>query len=533
MDYAGGATAQPLSAADLRAQTMPLVDAAATESFRMKLMSYLLSDRATPAERAELVPLLSKQRPENLDAQLLVYQASVAATQLKPVYEKYFAELSSVALGHVLGALADKQPDAASPTAEPGKNPDGGWGGITPEGSGVGGGAPGLTTESAGGGSSSVSLGPGAMGGPAGYGPSGLPGSFDTDAARAQLDNPAVIYPVAKKLWDAAVARTVADRAQKVASLDAQSTTLALARTMPVDPVRAAMYKLLSAHFKDGPGGLLGEGGAGGMVGGMVGGAVELGGGFQLGGAAGAPGAVEAPKVFCDPGLLVVIKSLPQPREEKPKRSSAARRASPSALQIGGDEPPAAIGGTETEPAGPPEQWLKTSESLLVQLCQQCRAAATAPTEDAKAADKMPIRAHTRAKVVARYDLTCPADAAGKLGEFKLDPIDIHYVRIEEENQYSRLEKHYRRLGKPRQRPFGPNGVRFDSLRDSKTPGYKLSTDVLITRSGGGAGLLGDPGAAGRGRQKEPVEAMVVEILTIEMKDPTGAKPAPPAESAK
>jgi len=516
--YVSTSPGQLMSAMDLRAQALPLVDALATEAFRVKLAEHLLSDKATRKQREELVPLLEKQRTENLAAQLLVYRAAVPSPELKANFEKYFAEMSSVAMGHLLGALADREQASPSPSAEPSGSPGDGWGPSSTGGVGAGsGGTPqpsGPVGVSGGGGS----IGVGGLSGPTSPGLLGPEGELGADALKAKLDDPKVIYPVAKKLWDATTAEMVSQRTQEVASLDQESTTLALARTMPVDQVRAALFKLFNANLKNGPGLMLDAGASGG-------GLSPMGGGLTFGTSAGMSGDGAAPTAFFDPGLLVVIKSLPLPREEKSKRAGASKRGSQPQLSAAGGAVLSGAGAAtpEAEPTTPPDQWRKLSENVMVLLCRQCQAAAKSqPEEDPKTADKPPIRLHsTRANVTTRYTLKWPEDAAVKLGDFKLDPVKVHYVRIEEENQFSRLEKFYRRQGRPKQRAFGQGGARFDCLKDSKTPGHKLSTDVIITGAGGAALTPRERG------QKEPVQAMVVEILTIEMKDPTGAAAEP------
>ena len=124
-----------------------------------------------------------------------------------------------------------------------------------------------------------------------------------------------------------------------------------------------------------------------------------------------------------------------------------------------------------------------------------------------------------------------PDEAVAKLGEVAVDPIEIHYTRIDDTTQFSRLTKYYQRAAKTKPRTVGQSDAWFDTVADSETPGRMLSCDVLITRPQGAA-----PAAPGmvRGRRVEPEEPLVVHILTIEMNDPTGGKAkAEPAPSEK
>ncbi|HBO44692.1 MAG TPA: hypothetical protein DD670_12320 [Planctomycetaceae bacterium] len=165
---------------------------------------------------------------------------------------------------------------------------------------------------------------------------------------------------------------------------------------------------------------------------------------------------------------------------------------------------------------------MDASENLLKLLCQQCeRAAEGQKAAGEKPSEKMPVKPHPKANITARFDMKWPEDTAAKLGEMTIDPIEVHYVRIDDTTQFSRLTKYYQRAAKTKPRTIGQNEAWFDSVADSETPGRTLSCDVLVTRPQGAA-----PAAPGmvRGRRVEPEEALVVHILTIEMNDPRGDK---------
>jgi len=552
MGGGGNSGSGPLmSAEDLHGYAMRLVDLLASESFRVKLTRYLLSTKATPKQQEQLGPMLQQPRPENVASQLLIYQASVEAPQLKVKLEEYFTQISSVALGHVLGILADKEPEPPSPDTRSSKTRSG-WEAVGSKKTGKGGGGisarspQGLHGSSSGGelslgegGPAGLSIG-GGLGGRHSMGSSRHKGQLDVEAPEVELDDPKVIYPLAKKLWDSKTVDNVLARVQKIESLEPQSATLGLARTMPLDQVRAGVYQLLRSRFEDGPNPLVGgdESGGGRSGGHRSGGRESVGGGYGLGGggislegSGGRAGGEDgSTNTFWDPGFLVVVKMLP--REDKPRRSAGRSRTTRSQPPRGAlSMEHEGMEEAETPTTTPAEQWLKASENLLVQLCQQCSKAAEAQPGDLTASGKIPVKPHRGAEIVARYDLKWPDDVATKLGDFKLDPIEVHYVRIEETAQFSRLVKYYRRAVRTRDRTVGQNDAWLDSVRDSATPGCKRSCDVLITRTGGG----GAPGGSGatRTRQKEPSEPLVVQILTIEMKDPTGGQPASTSKSAK
>lgn len=501
----GGNTGVPLSAEDLQAKAKELVNVLASESFRVKLAEHLLGGKATVKQREDLVPMLSTPHPDNVAAQLLIYQAPVPAKKLKNDFEKYFAEISSVALGHVLRAVADKESEPEE-TETPGipagesKESDGGWGGIKAGGDGLDEGG--------------IPLGP--SGGSIGLGP-GDP--LSEGQRKVNLDNPKVIYPLAKKLWNAKTAQAVIVRGDTSPASEAANHSFLLARTMPVDSVRAALFRLLSARFKEGPGQIFGNAGS---EGGLPSSGIGLMGSPYAGDPLGASDG-QTPKAFLDPGMLIVVKSLPLP-VEKPPRSTTPKRGSSPQAQPSGAEALGVSGGNGVEPKTPEEQWLEASKNLVLALCQQCRAAAKTPTEeDSKIMSKSPIRIPRGAKPIVCYYLKWPDDASEKLGDFKLDPIEIYYTRIEEEAQYSRVEKYYRgKLGRPQQHVIGDKVAWIETLKEGSTPGTRLSRDVLITRSQSFA-PLGDDLGTPRGRQREPAEQLVIETFTVETKNPAGA----------
>jgi hypothetical protein len=166
---------------------------------------------------------------------------------------------------------------------------------------------------------------------------------------------------------------------------------------------------------------------------------------------------------------------------------------------------------------------MRASEALLREICAQCEAAA-AVGGGGGSTDALPIKLHPDAEVARRYDFKLPENAPGKFAQFKLDAVEIHYARIEESAQPLKLLSHYARETKKKHREVGNNeGAWFDNVMNTDTPGRKLSIDVLITRPQGSAGVpAADPAAGARGAKKPQEEPLVVQILTIEMKDPSG-----------
>ncbi|NLE39235.1 MAG: hypothetical protein GX621_14525 [Pirellulaceae bacterium] len=510
----GMGTSPPLTAETLYEEAKQRVDRFASESFRLKLVQYLLtSSRATVKQKEELGVMLQRPNPENVAPQLLIYQAPLDAAELKAAMEKFFTEVSSVALGHMLGILEDKEPEVEVRETTTKPSEGGGWR--------VGG--PGTDLEGFG----PQPHEPMGLDDPSGLG-GGLEDPSSMEARAANFHNPKVIYPLAQKLWNPKTAQTVTQRIAQVTALDPGNSTLALARTIPVDQVRAGLYALLLAHHEDGPGQLIGDAGtfgAGyggpGLMGGFDDGLSTPGTRFGHGGG----GAIGETGVIFDPGFLVVVKMLPREDKRAPKTAKRSRTARTPAAGGLSPDPGADMlhGGAQVEADTPAKKWMDASENLLKLLCQQCERAAEGQNASGdKPSEKMPIKPHPKANITARFEMKWPDDAAAKLGETTLDPIEVHFVRIEDTTQFSRLTKYYQRAAKTKPRTIGQSDAWFDSIDDSETPGRTLSCDVLVTRPQGAA-----PAPAGmvRGRRVEPEEPLVVHILTIEMNDPTGGKP--------
>ena len=103
-------------------------------------------------------------------------------------------------------------------------------------------------------------------------------------------------------------------------------------------------------------------------------------------------------------------------------------------------------------------------------------------------------------------------------------PIEIHYVRIAESAQPLKLLSHYARETKKKHREVGNNeGAWFDSVTQR---GHARPKALDRRADHATAGQRRRPGRRPRGRRrgaKRPQEEpLVVQILTIEMKDPSG-----------
>jgi hypothetical protein len=192
-----------------------------------------------------------------------------------------------------------------------------------------------------------------------------------------------------------------------------------------------------------------------------------------------------------DPGYLLVVKALPR------KEPSATRR------------------NDETKEKTPDVDWMTTCLATVKQLCEQCRAGAVA----GKTADQLPdlpLELHPNAQVVSAYY----GDLAGDARRMKapVDPIKVHYIRMEETNRYAIVVGAYKR--QLRTDRSLTTGVWLDYVRASGG-GVQQSIDVIINRTNPPAPPPSDSGQpAPAAESADQTEPLVIEVLAVETKAP-------------
>ncbi len=541
--YGGGGK---LSADALRQMTLKLVEPFASEDFRLKLASHILDPDMKSTTINFLSGMLMKPHPDNVEPQLLLFQSDMPDELTKAKLAAFFTEYSGTALGHYLGVYKHKKirkPIEYGSGAKPGEEPkQSGWG-QPAEKTGWG-----NTSEPGG---APAGMGEGGLMGPmGGYGGMGRggPGYGNSPAAtkstrELMAGDPQMPARIAEKLWSPEMARFIGARLAQASSLDEAGVVIPLARTMPVDDVRARLHRVMQTHWEGGSrpflsgvklpaGGGMGREGMG--YGGMGLGDMGLG-GAGYGGMESGPAGGQFNKAVCDPGFLVLVKMLPI-RPEKNGRGSRGTKHTGRVNQ-GGRMDEAGMGGPGMMGGRPGmggngglssiTDWQKVHENLLYRFCEAFSSAAR-NNRDAPAVGMLPIELHSDQNVVARYDIKWPPSAP-KNSTLKLDPVEIHYVRIAETGDPFKVWKTYSRALKTQGRMLQQDKVALlDTVKEGTAPGRKLSVDVLITRTQPGTAA---PQPTDRKSKKKPVEPLVIEILTIEMKDP--APPAPKAASEK
>jgi hypothetical protein len=114
-------------------------------------------------------------------------------------------------------------------------------------------------------------------------------------------------------------------------------------------------------------------------------------------------------------------------------------------------------------------------------------------------------------KVLIEYHLTWPQDVQGKFAG-GLSPLSIHFVRMEVEDQPTRVLAHFEKWNRGAKTLSERNSTILDFfVRDAQT-GMARSTDVMITKL---EDLPKEPGSnASRAK-------MTVDVLYVEVPDPS------------
>jgi hypothetical protein len=122
----------------------------------------------------------------------------------------------------------------------------------------------------------------------------------------------------------------------------------------------------------------------------------------------------------------------------------------------------------------------------------------------------LPLPLHPGAEIAAEYHVQWPADLQGRLKGTAVSPMVIHYVRLEQEDRPAKLLSFYtRQLKSPAVRSTA-DGRWLDSMEKNKVARSLRSVDVLIQRT-----------RETQSANREATEPLVVEILWIEIPDPT------------
>ena len=526
--YGGAQQEQRLTAEQLTKEAEQALKPIASAGLRELLAEYLIKSTTPLSETDRFAPWFTDSVPMNVPGQLTIYKKKVYEN-IPPSLESFLAKLeqnftaySSVSIARLLGVLSESDlPDDISQLAQ--SNQMGGMGGTQ--------------QQSAGWGTGGAGYGGMGAGAPGGYSGGGYGNAQDIlakffEEKAANISTEKELARLTKEIWNADAANAITARLTKQPAVAGYGSTMGapmgggsttgsnqevmLACTMPLNKVRNAILKRCKSHYQNGPTTALGNTlGQSNSQTGMdpVAAALAAGGGGNMGGMPGmmGGGGTNSDLSTIDPGLLVVLKMLPR---EDPN-------AQPNGNRGGGAPGMGANGNMQ-------HQWFSTSQQLVTKLFSQCYAASQKgsidtmpiPTgEDAE--DPCPLAPHRGAEIATRIDFKLPGSMKGDLGSLQTDPLEVHYIRIEELGNLQKILNHYKRLIKGQNHLLGNNmGYWFDSITEGSTPGSKRSVDVVISP---GIPKPVDPFSNDHGGSRRPPKGVpiVVQILTIETADPS------------
>jgi len=495
-----------VTAEQLRETALLLVKQVASPQLRFEVARYLFSANPSVELRSRLVEFIMASHPYNVMSQVAIYQRQQTGEQVKKTFERYFTTYSADALGWILGLSTGRQAprqtsQQAVPKAAAAADSGGRWVAFGDDAARDTSPAPRRSPEEdedeadsdeddsdemafdesdsdeeaddEGADEESDYEGEEEGGGPrrpAGRA-LGQRQSSDTESAKAfervARSDPDVAYELGRSLWSPEFCAAVAGALRGIDSLEREAQLVMLASTMPSDLVRSALYETLQRHWKEGP---------------------------QVLRSAAAP----PEQGIADPGFLLSVKMLP--RKEPPATESARR------------PPSKRTRGSTTEPAA--YDWMIASYDIARGLCDRFRAAAQAqesgPPDAVGLAETLPVKLHPNANVTAAYEADWLERVEGKLAGVSPDPLKIHYVRSEDTARYNTLLSFYKRQVRSAAEHRVQGGVWLDAHVVAEA-GRRRSIDVLISR-------LDE-------RQDRPAteeEPLVIEILSVEVKDPKG-----------
>lgn len=200
-----------------------------------------------------------------------------------------------------------------------------------------------------------------------------------------------------------------------------------------------------------------------------------------------------------DPGLLVVMKSLPR---QKPTRAE---------------------GGA----AAPLDSWATASEELVLNLRSQLRALSTQPGR-LQATTEFPVKLHKNAVSEFSGMLVLPGPAAAALKDAVPADTRVYYARTsfvpQRVKDQEAILEHYESRASGFQRQDQAKGIIWIDGVKSTTTGIKRSVDVVIQAAGasaapgGSEGFVGGPGMAAGGGAAGG--GYTIEVMVVEISDP-------------
>jgi hypothetical protein len=208
-----------------------------------------------------------------------------------------------------------------------------------------------------------------------------------------------------------------------------------------------------------------------------------------------------------DPGLLVVLKTLPRPK---------AVRAEAQTM----------------------DSWSTTSEEMVLALRDRMKALSTQPGKLTAVNDNFPVKLHRNAISEYAGVLTLPTTTGTDLKDSAPSQTKVYYARTsftpQKPKDQNDIKDHYEARASGVTRPDqGKQLLWIDGVKGGTT-GVRRSMDVIIQAKSGGAGGFSGPGGdggfgagagiggpgAGAGGQSG---AYSIDIIVVETADPKGS----------
>ncbi len=419
--------------AQLRNTAMALIRTGKFASLSVRLAKWMLATETSKALHDQLWACLKEPRPENLPAQILLYQSDRPDPAMHAWLEQWLVTYGSDALGRLLGIPAGQTPSA--PYASFGS----GRGGLSV-----------LATAQR----------------------RGTLPSTTVPAANA--------YRLAELLWSSRLAAVTEQRLADLETLTDGLPLITLASTVPHPTVRAALLRTLERHWEEGPKPLhaLSTTQTVNLEPGFVtllkmlprSDAVDATTRKDLlthGGNHSGSGRSSTRKAAKQPG----------PSGQETQKNADLLEAKHRHEQLG-------------------KEWMEFSRAVSQAICRRFSAAARADesgrsagraADDAGLSFKLP----PGAKVSAAYQVSWPAALDGKLAAAPV--LRVHYVRIDETAAPAKVLAYYRRQVPHAKEHLLAGGGWIDSIASDGEQGHAASVDVLVAKvTGNDAGLANE-----------------------------------------
>ncbi len=291
-------------------------------------------------------------------------------------------------------------------------------------------------------------------------------------------------YAVAEQIWSPGFASAIERRLAMIDSLEQGASLLLLSSTIPSERLRAVILRTFKMHWEEDPKPL--------------------------------EAARAAAKSLPEPGFLLVAKVLPRKEtamgggNSGPDRGGVSHGAGGKGPKTGKTARFAALREAKQQRENITQGWVKFVENLLRAMCQQFRAAASAPAEGGSAnraggdAKEWFLKLHSPTDIVAAYRADWPERLSGKPTGLLISPLRVRYVRIEQQARPLKVLAYYRRQLPDCEEHRIEQGIWLDALTATGEGGAR-SIDVLITKANKNLPAIADQ-----------EQRLIIEVLAIE-----------------